>query len=163
MSKTKECRGKKRCLFFPSWESQTPFSSSEAPDPSVLLGDPGLLINLPRNWAPSLLKLKMDPGHSETSQIENTWLVKTQLDFPKLFNIVPEFINFCLCAFTSLLLVFPVKADYQEVCDLWASQLVKSLPATWETWVRALGWEAPLEKAMATHSCILACRILWTV
>ena len=31
----------------------------------------------------------------------------------------------------------------------WASfvaQLVKTLPAIWETWVRSLGWEDPLER-----------------
>ena len=32
----------------------------------------------------------------------------------------------------------------------------------WETWVRSLGWEGPLEKGMATHSSILAWRIAWT-
>ena len=32
---------------------------------------------------------------------------------------------------------------------------VKNLPAMWETWVQFLGWEAPLEKGMATHSAIL--------
>ena len=44
----------------------------------------------------------------------------------------------------------------------WASlvsQLVKNLPAMWETWVRFLGWEDPLEKEMATHSSILAWKI----
>ena len=48
----------------------------------------------------------------------------------------------------------------------WASlvaQLVKNLPAMWETWVRSLGWEDPLEKGKATHSSILAWRIPWTV
>ena len=30
-----------------------------------------------------------------------------------------------------------------------------------ETWVQSLGWENPLEKEMATHSSILAWRILW--
>ena len=47
----------------------------------------------------------------------------------------------------------------------WASlvaQLVKNLPAMWETWVRSLGWEDPLEKEMAIHSSILAWRIPWT-
>ena len=47
----------------------------------------------------------------------------------------------------------------------WASlvaQLVKNLPAMWETWVRSLGWEDPLEKGQATHSSILAWRIPWT-
>ena len=43
------------------------------------------------------------------------------------------------------------------------AQLVKNLPATWETWVRSLGWENPLEKGKATHSSILAWRIPWTV
>ena len=47
----------------------------------------------------------------------------------------------------------------------WASlvaQLVKSLPAIWETCVQSLGWEDPLEKGMVTHSSILAWKILGT-
>ena len=36
------------------------------------------------------------------------------------------------------------------------------LPAMWETWVRSLGWEDPLEKEMATHSSIPAWTIPWT-
>ena len=43
------------------------------------------------------------------------------------------------------------------------AQLVKNLRAMWETWVRSLGWEDPLEKGKATHSSILAWRIPWTV
>ena len=39
------------------------------------------------------------------------------------------------------------------------AQLVKNLPAMWETWVQSLGWEDPLEKGKATHSSILAWRI----
>ena len=39
------------------------------------------------------------------------------------------------------------------------AQMVKNLPAVWETWVRFLSWEDPLEKGMATHSRILAWRI----
>ena len=35
------------------------------------------------------------------------------------------------------------------------AQLVKNLPAVWETWVRSLGWEDPLEKGKTTHSSIL--------
>ena len=42
------------------------------------------------------------------------------------------------------------------------SQIVKYLPAMWETWVRSLGQEDPLEEGMATHSSILAWRIPWT-
>ena len=41
------------------------------------------------------------------------------------------------------------------------AQMVKSLPAVWETWVRSLGWEYPLEKEMATHSSILVWKIPW--
>ena len=47
-------------------------------------------------------------------------------------------------------------------CVLWASlvaQMVKNLPAMWETCVQSLGQENPLEKGMATHSSILAWRI----
>ena len=35
----------------------------------------------------------------------------------------------------------------------------KNVPAMWETWIRSLGWEDPLEEGMATHSSILAWRI----
>ena len=42
------------------------------------------------------------------------------------------------------------------------AQMVKSLPAMWETQVRSLGWEDHLEKAMAAHSSILAWKIPWT-
>ena len=40
--------------------------------------------------------------------------------------------------------------------------MVKNLPAMQETQVPSLGQEDPLEKEMATHSSILAWRILWT-
>ena len=48
----------------------------------------------------------------------------------------------------------------------WASlvaQLVKNPLAKWDTWVRSLGWEDPLEIGMATHSSILAWKTPWTV
>ena len=41
------------------------------------------------------------------------------------------------------------------------AQMVKNLPAMWETWVWPLGQEDPLEKRMTTHSNILAWRIPW--
>ena len=37
--------------------------------------------------------------------------------------------------------------------------MVKNLSTMWETWVRTLGWEDPLEEGMVTHSSILAWRI----
>ena len=42
------------------------------------------------------------------------------------------------------------------------SSLGKNLPTMQETQVRSLGWEDLLQKEMATHSSILAWRILWT-
>ena len=47
---------------------------------------------------------------------------------------------------------------------IWASlvaQMVKNLSVMQGTWVRALGWENPLEKGMATHSNIFIWRIPW--
>ena len=57
-----------------------------------------------------------------------------------------------------------VKSE-RKVKSEWASlvaQTVKRLPATWETWVRSLGQENPLEEEMATHSSTLAWKIPWT-
>ena len=42
------------------------------------------------------------------------------------------------------------------------AQRVKNSPAMWEVQFRSLGQEDPLEKGMATHSSILACRTPWT-
>ena len=39
------------------------------------------------------------------------------------------------------------------------AQRLKRLPGMWETWVRSLGWEDPLEKEIAIHSSTLAWRI----
>ena len=40
--------------------------------------------------------------------------------------------------------------------DSLIAQLVKNPPVMQETPVQFLGWEDPLEKGKATHSCILA-------
>ena len=45
---------------------------------------------------------------------------------------------------------------------MWASLVVQGVenpPAKWETWVRSLGQEDPLEEGMAIHSSNLAWRI----
>ena len=42
------------------------------------------------------------------------------------------------------------------------AQRLKCLPTMWETRVRSLGQEDPLEKEMVTLSSILAWRIPWT-
>ena len=42
---------------------------------------------------------------------------------------------------------------------LLVAQMVKDLPAVWDTWFQSLCWEDPLEEGMATHSSILTWRI----
>ena len=42
------------------------------------------------------------------------------------------------------------------------AQMVKRLPTMWETRVRSLGWEDPLEEEMATRCSIFAWKISWT-
>ena len=42
------------------------------------------------------------------------------------------------------------------------AQRVKLLPTMWETWVRFLGREDPLEKEMATHTSTLVWKIPWS-
>ena len=47
----------------------------------------------------------------------------------------------------------------------WASlvvHMVNNMQAMWETWVRSLSWEDPLEEGTATHSSVLTQRIPWT-
>ena len=60
----------------------------------------------------------------------------------------------------------PREGNGNALQDSWASlvaQLVKNLPAMWETWVRFLGQEDPLETGKATHFSILDWRIPCTV
>jgi len=45
------------------------------------------------------------------------------------------------------------------VLDFLVAQTVMCLSTMWETWVRSLGWEDPLEKEMAVHSSTIAWKI----
>ena len=57
----------------------------------------------------------------------------------------------------------PETADFLKVVQASpVAQTVKRFPAMWETRVRFLGWEDPLEKEMAIHSSTLAWKIPWT-
>ena len=47
------------------------------------------------------------------------------------------------------------------VKDFSGDSVIKNLPAMQETWIQFLGLENPLEKAMATHSSVLAWEISW--
>ena len=67
--------------------------------------------------------------------------------------------------FTSWIFIVLPLLGLLSARNLWASlvaQMVKRLPAVWETWVQPLGCEDPLEKEMATHSSTLAWKIPWT-
>ena len=59
------------------------------------------------------------------------------------------------------MLLFIIKGGRRWGVSL-VAQMVKNLPAMQKTWVQSLGPEDALEKGMATHSNILACRIPWT-
>ena len=50
---------------------------------------------------------------------------------------------------------YPLQCSWTSL----VADLVKNPPAMWETWVRSLSWEDPLEKGKATHSSILAWKI----
>ena len=54
------------------------------------------------------------------------------------------------------------KDNYCMISRSLVAQMVKRLPAMWETRVQSLGREDPLEKEMATHSNTLARKIPWT-
>ena len=62
------------------------------------------------------------------------------------------------------MITFALSGDLVALAlKLSVAQLIKNPPAMWETWIRSLGLEDPLEKGKVTHSSILAWRIPWTV
>ena len=61
----------------------------------------------------------------------------------------------CLTALGPRFLLHKIEIISSSRASL-VTQMVKNLPAMWETWVWFLGWEDPLEEGMATHSNILA-------
>ena len=77
-------------------------------------------------------------------------------------SFLPSFFLLCACSFYPILKIPKCFSGHLDHIS-WASlvaQTIKSLPAMWETRVRSLRWEDPLEKEMATHSSsILAWRI----
>ena len=72
--------------------------------------------------------------------------------------------RFLSCSF--ICSMFLCHLIWSDLVCLWrtflVAQMVKCLPTMWETLVRSLGPEDPLEKEMASHSSILAWKILWT-
>ena len=104
-------------------------------------------------------------GRGTRDQIANIcWLIEKAREYQK--NIYFCFID-CTKAFDSvdhkklwkiLKRYGNSRPPYLPEASL-VAQMVKRPPAMWETWVRSLGQEDPLEKEMATHSSILAWKI----
>ena len=69
----------------------------------------------------------------------------------------------CICISLRDFLLMPIIVSVILSGASLGAQLVKNLPAMWETWVRYLCWEDPLEKERTTRSRILAWRVPWTV
>ena len=74
------------------------------------------------------------------------------------FHSVSRFFILLMVPFAGQKL-FSLMQNHMFIFASLVAQLVKNPPAMWETWVRSLGWENPLEKGNATHSSILAWRI----
>ena len=70
-----------------------------------------------------------------------------------------KYVGFKWCCWRHLLI--DSAWSWNAVLSL-VAQMVKSLPTMWETRVRSLGREDPLEKEIATHSSTLAWKIPWT-
>ena len=73
----------------------------------------------------------------------------------RLFYTSVSLLLFCIQGYR-----YHLSFPYICVSSLVAQRL-KCLPGMWETLVRSLGQEDPLEKEMATHSTTLARRIPW--
>ena len=78
--------------------------------------------------------------------------------------IISRHYSKCFISINSLIFSTPCFRHHPSpILASLVAQLVKNLRAMWETSVRFLGWEDPLENGKATHSSILAWRIPWTV
>ena len=73
-----------------------------------------------------------------SQRVGHDWATELKYIIPTLFSLIPWYIRTSLVA-----------------------QTIKRLSTMWETLVRSLGREDPLEKEMATHSSTLAWRIPW--
>ena len=84
-----------------------------------------------------------------------------------LLDFIFAFSDFTKPPFICMSIAVPLKGYrylslIQAIRTSLMAQLVKNLSAVRETWVRSLGWEDPREKRRATHSSILAWRILYS-
>ena len=108
-------------------------------------------------WIPSL-HTTQDSGEHHLIGSRSKW---TQFCGQYICNYETCFLS-GISSLTSWLSLFCLHFSFYLTCTSEVAQMVKNLPAVWETQVWSLGQEDPLEKGMGTHSSILAWRIPWT-
>ena len=89
---------------------------------------------------------------------QNSSCITTTINILTYFSSYLNIVKHLLDLRIFLIWGFP----YVELYPSLVAQMVKNLPAMKQTQVQSLAWEDILEKEMATHSSILACRIPWT-
>ena len=79
----------------------------------------------------------------------------------EVIKVKPEYYQIGVGLISVILYLFTV--SLMSIVGFPYGSAGKEFTAMWETWVRSLGWEDPVEKGKATHySSILAWRIPWT-
>ena len=102
-------------------------------------------------WSASYLSIVPLFWHSQ-----QVWLTPTAV-VRAVARLVRSKVRGLLCCFASEAWIRLLQFDFLNTPLV--AQRVKNLPSMWETWVRSLCWEDPLEEGMTTHSSILAWRI----
>jgi len=107
------------------------------------------------------------------------WVISPSIIFSRSIHVAAIFLFFFLKAKDSLILAqcyylknnnnlikqpirVPIALPIYHSLRPLVAQMVKNLPAAWETQVRSLGREDPLEEEMATHSSVFSWEIPWT-
>ena len=141
-------------LFAFRWPKYWSFSFSIIPSEEI----PGL-ISFRMDWLDLLavqrtLKSLLQHHTSKASILQRSAFFTVQLSHPYMTNGKT-------IALTGRTLVSKVMSLLLTLKTSLVALMVKRLPTTWETQVRSLRWEDPLEKEMATHSSTLAWKIPW--
>ena len=104
------------------------------------------------------------PWTEEPGRLQSMGLQRVGHDWATwlhLKNFITVSVYMCVCLSICDFMCIH-RLDHSEIYSL-VAQLVNNPPAVWETWVRTLRWDDPLEKGTATHSSMLAWRIPCTV
>ena len=129
------------------------------------IADSGFLQKYKMHKARSMFLKTTNPGKHPQSLFLNT---ANNLDDIYTQGISMEIFSFKPPPAPSTLLSYQCKAQIRKEPEIFDSaawyvvQMVKNLPAVQETQVSSLCWVDHLKEEMATHSRILAWRILWT-